>query len=257
MKTRNKALLMMLCAVMLVAASVFGTIAYFTDSESVANTFTVGKVGLKLDEAKVDVAGNPVDKEGNVVTELSNAERTEEGNEYHLIPGHTYVKDPTVTVDAGSEAAYVRMIVTVENIDQLMKALPQSETIIGDDGTTSQVVIEDNLKYYNGDVFLLQMLCLDDEGNNTWDNTDWPYYADGYSLSDDGKTAVYEFRYKEIVSRAEAAAKLDPLFTHITLPGEVDNEGIIGLEDVTITVKAHAIQADGFDTADDAWEKFN
>ena len=107
MKTRNKALLLTLCAILLVIASVFGTLAYLTDSETVTNTFTVGSVGLTLDEAKVDEMGKP---DGNTRWQPS---ETDPKQEYHLLPGHSYTKDPTVTVDAGSEEAYVRMIVTV------------------------------------------------------------------------------------------------------------------------------------------------
>lgn len=59
-KTKTKALLMSLCAVLLVAASVLGTMAYLTDSKDVKNTFTVGNVAIKLDEAKVDDMGNLV-----------------------------------------------------------------------------------------------------------------------------------------------------------------------------------------------------
>lgn len=44
MKTRSKALLLTLCAVLLVAASVLGTMAYLTSTDEVTNTFTVGQV---------------------------------------------------------------------------------------------------------------------------------------------------------------------------------------------------------------------
>ena len=96
MKTKNKALLLSFCAVLLVAASVLGTVAYLTfTTETVENTFTVGNVAITLDEAKVDVYGV---KDGNTrVTE----------NNYKLIPGHTYVKDPTVHVTAGSEKCWL------------------------------------------------------------------------------------------------------------------------------------------------------
>ena len=97
MKTRSKALLLTLCAVLLVAASVLGTMAYLTSTDSVENTFTVGSVAITLDEAKVDENGTPV----------ANADRVE-ANSYKLMPGHTYTKDPTVTVEKGSESSYVR-----------------------------------------------------------------------------------------------------------------------------------------------------
>ena len=231
MKSKHKALLLTLCAVLLVAATAFGTLAYLTDTDAVKNTFTVGKVGLSLDEAEVNPDGTYKNGHDNRVQK----------NKYHLLPGHTYYKDPTVTVDAGSEAAYVRMIVTVENIDQLKPALPN-------DGATA--------KYYGTDgTFLLQMLCVDENGTCTWDKDVWK--MQGYTESADGKNGVYEFRYKEIVAKSENATVLPDLFTHITVPGEIDNTHLAYLKDVKIVVNAHAIQADGFETDEaGAWTVF-
>lgn len=231
MKSKHKALLLSMCAVLLVAVSILGTIAYLTDKDTVTNTFTVGSVGLKLDEADVKTDGS---------YETDHDERVQE-NEYHLLPGHTYIKDPTVTVDAGSEDAYVRMVVTVENIDQLKLALPNS-------GATA--------KYYGADgTFLLQMLCVDKNGTCTWDKDIWKMH--GYTESTDGKNGIYEFRYKEIVAKSENATVLPDLFTHITVPGEIDNTHLAYLKDVKIVVNAHAIQADGFENDEaGAWTAF-
>jgi predicted ribosomally synthesized peptide with SipW-like signal peptide len=41
MKNAKKAILLTLCAILLVAGSVAGTLAYLTDRSSVENTFTV------------------------------------------------------------------------------------------------------------------------------------------------------------------------------------------------------------------------
>ena len=114
MKARNKALLLVLCAVALVASSILGTLAYLTSRDTVTNTFTVGSVHIALDEAKVNEDGTYVTDHDNRVKE----------NKYHLLPGHTYYKDPTVTVQEGSEDAYVRMIVRVENFASLESAIP-------------------------------------------------------------------------------------------------------------------------------------
>ena len=103
MKTRNKALLLTFGAVLLVAASVLGTLAYLTSTDKVVNTFTVGNVKITLDEADVKTDG----------TYKENQETRVEANEYHLLPGHSYIKDPTVHVDAASEDCYV--FVKVEN----------------------------------------------------------------------------------------------------------------------------------------------
>ncbi len=102
MKTRNKIMLLALCMVALIAVSVLGTMAYLTSTDTVTNTFTVGKVAITLDEAKVNDAGVAV----------TPAERVK-ANSYKLMPGHSYTKDPTVHVTDGSENCYI--FVKVEN----------------------------------------------------------------------------------------------------------------------------------------------
>lgn len=97
-----KALLVVACALLLVAASVFGTMAYLTSTATVTNTFTVGKVKITLDEAKVEQNG----------TAVAPAVRVD-NNSYKLMPGHSYTKDPTVHVDAASEDSWI--FVKVEN----------------------------------------------------------------------------------------------------------------------------------------------
>lgn len=107
MKKTSKALLLMLCAVLLVAASVLGTMAYLTSTDTVTNTFTVGNVKITLDEKDVDNDNNTSD---NVTV---NGVVRDKANSYKLLPGHTYTKDPTIHVDASSEDCY--LFVKVEN----------------------------------------------------------------------------------------------------------------------------------------------
>lgn len=102
---KTKAILMALCAVLLVAASVMGTLAYLTSTDTVTNTFTVGKVAITLDEAPVDANGQ----------KTNGPRRT--SNEYHLLPGHRYDKDPTVHVAADSEDCYLFVKVVNEIAD--------------------------------------------------------------------------------------------------------------------------------------------
>lgn len=112
MKTGKKALLMTLCAVMLVVASVMGTMAYLTDTASVTNTFTVGKVEITLDEAPVNDMGVVV--EGDRGTK----------NNYKLLPGHKYTKDPTIHVDKDSEDCWLFV-----KVDDGLAAIEDTETI--------------------------------------------------------------------------------------------------------------------------------
>lgn len=102
MKTKTKALALALCAVLLVVTTVFVTMAYLTSEDSVTNTFTVGKVTITLDEADVDNSKTDTTTEGR-----------DKANKYHLIPGHTYDKDPTIHVADNSEDCW--LFVTVKN----------------------------------------------------------------------------------------------------------------------------------------------
>lgn len=102
MKRFKKIILLVVALLLTVAISITATIAYLkSQTEVVQNTFTVGKVSISLDEAKVNEDGKPVDEDGNVV-DVADAPRVYE-NEYKLIPGRTYVKDPTVHVAADSQ----------------------------------------------------------------------------------------------------------------------------------------------------------
>ena len=212
MKTKRKALLLTFCAVLLVVASVLGTIAYLTANDKVTNTFTVGQVAIKLDEAKVNPDGSPVE----------NADRVQE-NSYKLLPGHTYIKDPMVTVLKGSESSYIKMTVTFTKAKEL-------DAIFAPDGAKL-------MKIFNG-----------------YSENEWTYK--GNTKNTTANTRTYEFWYKDAVGAPTADVKLDALFDFITVPSTINNDQLKNIEGMTITVNAYAIQADGFETAEKAWAAF-
>lgn len=207
-----KALLVVACALLLVAASVFGTMAYLTSTDEVKNTFTVGKVNIKLDEAQVNADGTPV----------ANAERVK-ANEYKLLPGHTYNKDPMVTVLSGSESSYVKMTVTFSKANEL-------DAIFAPNGANLTSI-------FNG-----------------YSAANW--IAKGNTKDATANTRTYEFWYKEAVGAPNADVALDALFDSITVPGAITAEQLATIEGMTITVKAYAIQAEGFADATAAWAAF-
>lgn len=132
MKSKKKVFLTVLCAAALVVASVLGTMAFLTSKDTVINTFTVGDVNITLDEAKVDTAGTPV----------TPAERVK-ANSYKLIPGHTYTKDPTVHVTAGSENSWI--FVKVENG---LSAIIDDKTIEAQIGELGWTTLPNNAGVY-------------------------------------------------------------------------------------------------------------
>lgn len=208
-----KALLVVACALLLVAASVFGTMAYLTSTDTVTNTFTVGKVNINLDEAKANTDGSLVEGADRV-----------KANSYKLLPGHTYNKDPMVTVLSGSEPSYVKMTVTFSKANEL-------DAIFAPNGANLTNI-------FNG-----------------YDAANW--IAKGNTKDTTANTRTYEFWYKEAVGAPEGNVALDALFDSITVPGEITAEQLATIEGMTITVNAYAIQADGFANADAAWEAFN
>lgn len=211
MKTKRKALLLSLCAVLLVVASVMGTMAYLTSTDEVKNTFTVGSVSIKLDEAKANTDG----------TLVAGADRVK-ANEYKLLPGHTYNKDPMVTVLDGSEESYIKMTVTFSKAGAL-------DAIFAPTGAELTSI-------FNG-----------------YNAGNWIYKGNTKT----GDTRTYEFWYKETVAapKGEGDVALDALFDSITVPGTITKEQLATIEGMTITVNAYAIQADGFNDAAEAWSK--
>ncbi len=89
---KKKTLALVLALTLLVAGVVGGTLAWLTDrTAEVKNTFTVGDINIDLTETTAD---------------------------YKMVPGNTLAKDPTVTVQANSEACWLFVQVTEsENLD--------------------------------------------------------------------------------------------------------------------------------------------
>ncbi len=204
MKNAKKIIGLVLAAVLLVSASVMGTLAYLTSTDEVTNTFTVGNVAIKLDEAKANADGS-VDDE---------TVRTD-ANSYKMLPGHEYKKDPTVTVLAGSEESYIRLIVTVNK------------------KTALDAIGINTLEVFKG-----------------YDAAKWALASE----KADGENMVYEFRYYKTVNTLNNEnLALEALFTSIVVPGTITNEQLATVNGLEINIVAQAIQADGFADANAAW----
>lgn len=208
----KKTIAIVALVVLVAVASVLGTLAYLTSTDTVKNTFTVGKVNITLDEAEVDMNGVAV----------TPAKRVKK-NEYKLMPGHTYTKDPMVTVLAGSEPSYIKMTVTFSKANEL-------DAIFAPTGA-------DLTSIFKG-----------------YDSANW--IAKGNTKDAAANTRTYEFWYKETVGAPTADVALDALFDSITVPVTITNEQLATIEGMTITVNAYAIQADGFANAEAAWAAF-
>lgn len=243
MKTKSKALLLTLCAVLLVAASVLGTMAYLTSTAKVENTFTIGKVEIKLDEAKVTADGIPVEGAARVTE-----------NSYKLMPGTTYTKDPTVTVKAGSEDSYVRMKVTFNNASKLMAMLPSADNL--EDFTPDEIALIKKI----APILFLTNYTVADAGwlpEYTMFGMEKTLADPNYFVYDAANdTVTYIFYYPTTVTATTADVTLPALFDTIKVPEHVTGEQLAELNNFQITVIAEAIQAGSFANAADAWSHF-
>ena len=217
MKNAKKIVALLLSAVLLVGASVAGTLAYLTfTTNEVKNTFTVGKVNLGvngeggLDEADVNEYGellyvSSVEGAAPVVKDDANATgnlaaRVKE-NTYKLIPGHSYVKDPKIHILQNSESCY--LFVKVENG---IAAIEDGTTIAAQMTANGWVPLDgfDGYFYLN--------ITTEKTGENK--TKDYPVF-ESFKLKTDANVANYE--------------------------------------NAEITVVAYAVQADGFNSAAEAW----
>ena len=172
MKKTKKIVALALAAVMLVSATVAVTVAYLQSTDSVTNTFTVGKVEIILNEA-------PVDADGKETT----GDRVKE-NSYKLYPGKEYDKDPTVFVDDESEDCYV-FVEVLNGIEEIEDATNTIEDQILANGWK---LLSGNVYYYTG---------KSDETN---------YNANGAIVSKGAELVVFEkFKIASDVDNTELA----------------------------------------------------
>lgn len=221
MKTAKKAMLMTLCAIILVVATVFGTMAYLTSTDEVNNTFTVGNVKITLDEAKVDTNGSPVEGAARVKV-----------NDYKLLPGHTYTKDPTIHVDAASEDCFIRAKVTLTNASEWIAIATKY----------ADNKVENIIKGTDDNIWWVSQPAVDETANTVT----YTFVYKNESHTDElGKRIWTSTDSKDLV-----------LFNEIAIPGGLTNDELAAVGSSKITVVAEAIQADGFANADAAWKAF-
>lgn len=93
MKNKKRVVVLALAALLLVAGGTF-TYAYFTDAKEQTNVITMGNVSIELTEPQFSTNTGGTNKISNVM------------------PNQTIVKDPTITLNTGSNDAYIRVKLT-------------------------------------------------------------------------------------------------------------------------------------------------
>lgn len=224
--TAKQKMILAICAmasvVIIVLSSAFATVAYLTSSAVVTNTFTIGKVGITLTESKVNPDGTLFD---GGVTKV-------DANIYKLVPNSTYVKDPTVHVDEGSEDSY--LFVLIRN---------DIEAIADKSDSTNKPTIAQQMARNGWAKYVLA-------------STGWVYVYVGFDENDVSKVPDTD------AAKADASVELpaEPqkvnsgdyiLFEKFHIAANADTTAYGAAK---ITVTAVAIQDEGFANVDAAWE---
>ena len=216
---KKKLTVIFLCVALVAIAIVGASLAYFTDTKTATNTFTMGDVKIKLDETNVN------DPTGDRVT----------SNDYDVYPGLVVGKDPTVH-NTGKNGAYIRAIVTVEN------------------GMNW-------LGLYNDNVWTAPQ---EDAFNALINNTlgeDWELVDIAYDMSGpDHPTSDFVATLK-YTKDLDAGADTSAMFSQIAFPAKMTENDVTTRiaqnGNFGINVVAQAIQADGFDTWEAAFNAFD
>lgn len=241
---KKKIFAIVLCVAMLAIAIVGGTMAYFTDTHTQTNTFEAGNVGIYLDEAKVKPDDNP---ESNTFGDLiADGTRTTETQAYHLFPGMTVTKDPTITVDSDSEEAFIAAKVIITSgeegdIESLIGSgyenlLAIHGIVEGGYATPSQQMQKHPLraKYPK-----LPVYGDAEYGTSTYSVFQQANPSGG--AYNNGEYVLYIF-----AEGKKAAGEKVVLFENIIIPDAWDNRQMAIMNGVTIKVEAYAVQANGF-----------
>lgn len=210
----KKKILAIALVVSLVAVAALGvTLAYFTDTGKVDNTFTVGNIDIALTET----VANDGDESTQTITE------EDEGFEYEsIVPGDSLTKAPVVE-NTGDNDAYVFMKLTVSDATAIGAMLADLQDAV-DDGII-------NFDYSSAG--------------------DWEFISNTVSGSD----RVIWIGYKTVLEPGDSTTAP---FTTINIPTDLTAEDFSAVgEDFTLTVEAHAIQADNIDTLTAAFTALN
>lgn len=195
------------------------TMAYFTDTDEATNTFTVGSVEIKLDEA-------PVDPETG--KEIS-GDRVQENQYNTIVPGIEYDKDPIVH-NTGKSDAYVRAKVT---ITEGVSFLPGVNVAAG--GTDD----------YSDSLYIDAFMAL--INNTLGEGWEIVSHDDIFDSILNGKADItFVIEYSKVLEKGKDTT---PVFETIGLPAQFGSNDYMP-EEFKVTVVAEAIQADGLTQAE-------
>ena len=242
---KKKIFAITLCVAMLAIMVVSGTMAYFTDTQAQTNTFTAGKVDIILYETKVE---KDTDKESERYGDLvSTGEKTQKDQTYHLFPGMTVDKDPTIRVEKGSEDAFIAAKVTVNNV-----AGKDVWSLIGVESYPEGHMLALQ-GFLSGGCAEVGAVPQEDHPLNLRNGI--YVYGDGtYSVWQEviNNNDQYTYVFYVFIEEAMSAQEEVVLFNQMHINPAWTNEDMEIMNTMSIEVEAYGVQANGFTNCYDA-----
>lgn len=267
---KKKLTAIFLCVALVAIAIVGASLAYFTDTKSATNTFTVGNVKIDLIESKFHREGN--DNSGD--TTIPDPTQTASGMKY-VTDGHKAFTDDEIKADAAKYSDYIgKRGVNMVPGRNVVKCPYVVNTGANDAYVRIRVMIpsaanNDFVDVTAGGVITNQW-CTTSLTCGEFQNgaqAGWPVIEKGVE-KDGVKYDVYTFTRTEPL-KAGAMTEwnvwnfigINKDATSADIQKAIDAGAIKTATDGTMTlnvlVEADAIQAEGFANAADAWAKFN
>ncbi len=195
---KKKILALSMCIALAAIAIVGASLAYFTDTKTATNTFTMGNVKIKLDETDIK---NP---QGDRVT----------SNEYNVYPGAVVTKDPIVH-NIGKNGAYIRATVNVSNWMNLASAYyPDFKETFPNDG------------------YKAALNLLVGELGEGWSVVE---VVEGDTFTLGQFDAKFILKYDGVLAAGDDTAAM---FQTVTIPAGIDNANADSFDEVKVVAQA-------------------
>ena len=267
---RKKLLVLSLCVALAAIAIAGASLAYFTDTKSATNTFTVGNVKIDLIESKFHREGN--DNSGDTSIADPTHKVTAADNMKYVTTGHTMFTDEQIKADAANYSTYIgehgKNMVPGRNFAKCPYVV---NTGANDAYVRIRVMIPHDGDVDNGGI-INAMFCSSatstgefqqGENGENWPVVEKNAYTDGNGLQYD----VYTFTRTEPL-KAGAMTEwnvwnfvgIGKNVTSADIEKAIENRVIKsdnGVLSLNVLVQADAIQAEGFADAAAAWTAFD
>lgn len=264
---KKKLTAIFLCVALVAIAIVGASLAYFTDTKSATNTFTVGNVKIDLIESRFHREGN--DNSGD--TSIPDPTQTASGMKY-VTDGHKAFTDDEIKADAAKYSEYIaergKNMVPGRNFAKCPYVV---NTGANDAYVRIRVMIPHDGDVDNGGI-INAMFCSTATSSGEFQHgangENWPVVEmNGYTGDNGLKYDVYTFTRTEPL-KAGAMTEwnvwnfvgIGKNVTNADIEKAIEN-GVItktsnGALSLNVLVQADAIQSEGFKDAAAAWNAF-